>query len=756
MAFLIDVAVFPLSSFLSYVVDYGDQVPEVGEKILVPLGKREAFGYICTVHRDNVRAKELESAGIKIKEIGLKTPRFRCFSEELLNFYKWTAEYYGSPLSEVLETAIPTTYSPQTSLCYSLQTDEDVKGKKQKEILCFLKEQATQEAHLPEIVKNISSPHKALKSLVEKGVLVCKSVEREMRSISSSADTWAPKSIVLTDDQEVLFQKIKASINQSTFSSFLLHGVTGSGKTEVYIAATKEALLLGKSVLILVPEIALTPQLVERFRAQLDTSVAVLHSGISQRKRWEAWSSLANGDVRVAIGARSAIFAPIHDLGLVIVDEEHDSSFKQNEGLRYNARDLALARAKLYECCVVLGSATPSLESYWRAKTGKLSLLSLANRPFALSSLKIRLVDLNQLKPWDYASPSLSSELFNEISSALGNKEQIFLLYNRRGYSQCMKCEGCGFVLKCPYCSVSLTFHNSYSDLLCHYCGFRCSPPKMCSEWNKHSRESREEFLLSCKAKNGESPSPMTGVGSGTQKVFEEISELFPHAKVGRLDRDSVKNEQDFRQLMQSVREGEVDILVGTQMLAKGHDLPKVTVVGIIDCDVGIHMPDFRSSERTFQLLTQAAGRAGRAKKEGRVILQTRSPHNSSVRKTLEQDFLGFIEHELDSRRELSYPPFCRLLRIIASSEDEELARSHLESVKVYLQKHHQDLLSQSRILGPTSTPITKIKSRWRYHLLLKSTSATVLVRVAHLIRGIPKKSKNVRVAIDLDPQDML
>jgi primosomal protein N' (replication factor Y) (superfamily II helicase) len=754
---LIEVAIPPLEKLFSYSVAQKDvEHIVVGLKIEVPFGRRRVVGYICRIHHEVSLRQSLEQQGVQIKEVSISQGGTYCFNDELLVFYEWIAEYYAATLSEVVDTAIPSTVKLEESEWFQLIADSSPRSQKQKAIIEYLKLQPQHRATYTSLREFFGNCRPILTRLERKGTLLS-TRERQISSLSAKTDSqWAPTSMSLTEKQQKASDILCQNIMKKEFKSFLLHGITGSGKTEVYIAATRAALALGRGVLVLVPEIALTPQLVERFRAQLKVPIAVLHSDVSKSVRWAGWASLLDGSCRVALGARSAIFAPVQNLGLIVVDEEHDSSFKQSESLRYNARDLALTRGSLSGSTVVLGSATPSLETFWRANAGKSELIQLTERPFDSSATTIRLIDLNQLKPWDYKSSSISVILYNEIKAALDKSEQIFLLYNRRGFSQFIQCESCGYVLQCPFCSVSLTYHNSNDILLCHYCGYEKKAPQLCSELQVSSTEHQTRISLSCKFRQGEAVSALVPRGSGTQRVHQELAELFPKAHIGRLDRDSVKHEKHVRQLMKAVRDREIDILVGTQMLAKGHDLPEVTVVGIIDCDVGIHIPDFRAAERTFQLLTQAAGRAGRAHKSGKVILQTRSPYNTSIRKTVEQDYRGFVDIELQARKELAYPPFSRMLRIIASSEKEGESLYHLNQIVMYLRQHHASLLENVRLLGPTTAPIPKIKSRWRSHLLLKSSSATILVKLAHLVKSIPSPNKKLRLALDIDPQDML
>jgi primosomal protein N' (replication factor Y) len=518
--------------------------------------------------------------------------------------------------------------------------------------------------------------------------------------------------------------------------------VTGSGKTEVYLALIIQALRLGRSALVIVPEIALTPQLTERFTSRLKQGVAVLHSGLKPKERWRHWTDLAAGRVSVAIGARSALFAPLDNIGVIVVDEEHDSSFKQGEGIRYHARDLALVRAKLCSCPVILGSATPSLETYQNSLSGKYLHLHLTQRYHAAADSRFTVIDLNKVKPWEMKTKSISPLFFSSLHQALTQGGQAFVLYNKRGFASYLQCSSCEHVLGCPHCSVTLTFHRHSNSLLCHQCNFSMVPPVVCAGCGAHEAIDKPGEPVFAQR------------GSGTERVHEEISALFPQARVATLDRDSASTIADYVDILGRVRNREVDILVGTQMIAKGHDLPGVTFVGIVDCDVGLHLPDFRAAERSFQLLTQVAGRAGRRTEQGHVVLQTRVPSHPSLTMTASANYVQFAEHELSLRRQLGYPPFRKLLRIVVSCADRPQALQASAALAKTAQhfSSHRDI----SILGPAPAPIEKIRTLWRYHLLLKASSAAELQHLMKQIKQLHPSSADVRIAYDLDPHEML
>ncbi len=453
---------------------------------------------------------------------------------------------------------------------------------------------------------------------------------------------------------------------------------------------------------------------------------------------------LVEGEVKIAIGARSAIFAPLSEIGLIIIDEEHDASFKQEEGIRYNARDLAVARAKLCNCPVILGSATPSLESLLNAHRRRYSYIPLNSRHGSSKVPTIEIIDLNLLKPWNMPSANISPVLAERLSETLIKGEQAFILYNRRGFASYLQCSECAYVIQCPRCSVSLTLHKKLNLILCHMCGHSQSIPSKCERTSLEMKDGAT-YPKTC---NGE----FKQRGAGTERVYEELLKLYPSAKIARLDRDSVSSEKEYREVLQRLRDQEIQILVGTQMIAKGHDIPNVTLVGVVDCDIGLHFPDFRAAERTYQLLTQVAGRAGRGEKCGFVVLQTRLPLHPSLLTTKNNDFMGFAKGELNLRKSLNYPPFCRLLRVVASSEDSELALHSLMEIKKEIPTEGFNV----QLLGPVAAPLAKVKDRWRHHLLIKAQSARELQTVLKIAKDSASKRKNVRVTFDLDPQDML
>jgi primosomal protein N' (replication factor Y) (superfamily II helicase) len=540
----------------------------------------------------------------------------------------------------------------------------------------------------------------------------------------------------LTEPQAAALAAVRGSLAESRFAPFLLHGITGSGKTEVYLHAIAEVLQRGRTAIVLVPEISLTPQLSARFRARFGDQVAVLHSGLSDGERFDEWHRLRSGAAQIALGARSAVFAPVANLGIVVVDEEHDPSFKQEEGVRYHARDVALVRAQRSGALCVLGSATPSLESFYGARSGRYRLLSLPGRATARPLPEVDLVDLRVYRPEGDAM--LTAPLASAIESTLSNGDQVILFLNRRGFSTFVICRRCGHAFRCSHCSVSLTYHRAIERLLCHYCGYAEPVPTACPECGGKQTIERK--------------------GIGTEKVAAAVQERFPGARIARLDRDSAAG-AGLQNVLAAVARREVDILVGTQMVTKGHDFPGVTLVGVLCADTGLSLPDFRAGERTFQLLTQVAGRAGRGDRPGKVMIQTFQPQALPVAAARTHDYHRFFQAEASARAELDYPPSGHLIAIRLDGCD---ADSVVRAARKLGQ--HAEALKAARqaavtILGPVEAPLGRIKGRTRWHLWLRGSDRKTVRRFVReliaLIDGVVCPA-SVRVTVDVDPVSAL
>ncbi len=531
----------------------------------------------------------------------------------------------------------------------------------------------------------------------------------------------------LTLDQEIAFEKISVAVNEGEYAPFLLHGVTGSGKTEVYLRVIQEAIAKGKEALVLVPEISLTPQLVKRFRARFGNQVAVIHSALSDGERFDAWRMASRGEVKVVIGARSAIFAPLSNIGIIIVDEEHENSYKQEEAPAYNARDLSLVLGRMTNSAVILGSATPCVESYSNALKNRYTYLTLPLRVEDRSLPKIEVVDMKK-----EAGEIFSEMLKRSLISNFEDGKQTILFLNRRGYSGLLICHSCGEILKCPNCTVSLTYHVEDKSIKCHMCGLS------------------ERTIPNCQ-NCGEG---VKGLGIGTQKVEEEVKRILPNSTVARMDRDTASGKNKLMRLYSRLERGEIDVLIGTQMVAKGHDLPGVTLVGVISADISLGIPDFRSGERTFQLVTQVAGRSGRGDHPGVVIVQSYNPDHPSIVYATTQDSKAFLEQELKLREQLKYPPSSRLVNIrfsgIIEQDTESVVRESGKLARAMISKLP---VGAVEILGPSPCPIYKIRNRFRFQMLLKSSNSAMLHSISRqLLTAISKMSSNVRYSADVDP----
>ncbi len=539
------------------------------------------------------------------------------------------------------------------------------------------------------------------------------------------------KDIELTDEQNYALEKIK----QSDEGAFLLHGITGSGKTEVYVNAVK-ALPENREAIILVPEIAITTQMIDRFRSRFGDSVVFYHSGLSLGERILQWKKIRDGKVRVVIGVRSAVFAPLTSLGLIVVDEEQEASYKQFEGLRYNARDVALARAQLEKTKIILGSATPSMEAFYAAGKGKFTYLELTRRIHEKPLPRVDIIDMTKA---DKHTFSFSNTLLDSLKESISSGQQAMIMLNRRGYSPFFMCTDCGHTYKCPACSITLIYHKDTKTLNCHYCGSHLEPQDVCPV----CQGTQVKYL-----------------GTGTQRVEEDLKLVLPDLSFRRMDRDTTQKKLAHYRIIRQMEERKIDLLLGTQMVAKGHDFPDVTLSAIVSADIALNLPDFRSAERAFQLFTQMAGRSGRGDVSGRAIIQTYEPEHYVFEYVRDHDYKNFYKKEIALRKELSYPPFSKLLRIILSFKTKETAKS---SIKVIANRIKGMLPSLNRhgaggieILGPAPAPIEKIRNHWRWHIILKGKNAKSLRHTASLILEKVNDMKAMKIDIDVDPINMM
>ncbi len=549
-----------------------------------------------------------------------------------------------------------------------------------------------------------------------------------------------------TAEQKVVLDEVKAALEARAFASFLLHGVTGSGKTEVYLQAAAHVLERGGTALLLVPEIGLTPQFLARFRARFgERTVAVLHSGLTERERFDEWLRIRSGEAALVVGPRSAVFAPVERLRLVVVDEEHDGSYKQEEGLRYNARDVALVRARRADAVVILGSATPSLETLHNAREGRHALVSLPSRVSGRSLPEIELVDLREhpVSDPDAAAASLSPPMRDAIQSNWEAGGQTILLLNRRGFATTVVCTSCGKHFRCSECDISLTYHGRSHQVSCHWCGQSSVLPESCP-----SCGDRGSLHL---------------LGHGTERLEEGMLSLWPSLRVDRMDSDTTRSRSSHRRILDRFRTGEVDVLVGTQMVAKGHDFPRVTLVGVLHADSALHMPDFRASERTFQLISQVAGRAGRGDRPGRVLVQTWHPKHHAIQLAMEHDFDSFADREMRLRQGLWYAPFARLAMFRVSARQERTGQVAAMLCRDRVETAAREVVTgpaQLRVMGPSPSPVYKARGRFRWQVMVKAcdhrTLSRLLARLSLLVDEIKKQGDSARLVIDRDPVSML
>ena len=567
-----------------------------------------------------------------------------------------------------------------------------------------------------------------LKSALPPGITQ-KYVDRFDGALSADVPPSAP--FLLTTDQLTALYAIQEA---KGFRTVLLHGVTGSGKTEVYIQAAENTIAHGKTCLILVPEIGLTPQLVERFADRFPGRTAVLHSGLTKKQRIDEWLRIRGECAPIVVGTRSAVFAPLSRLGLIVVDEEHETSYKQEETPRYNARDVAVVRAKKTDAIVVLGSATPSMESFQNSESKKFTYVHMANRVEDRPLPAVEIVNMREEYSIAGKQTVFSRRLLEVIEQRLELGEQSMVLLNRRGFAAFLLCRHCGFNFQCTSCSVAMTYHRGIHRLLCHYCGQARQPPSKCTECGS-------EYVQF--------------VGEGTERIESDLRELFPAARIGRIDRDTMRHVRDFERVLGGFRRGEIDVLVGTQMIAKGHDFPQVTLVGVLAADAALSMPDFRAAERTFQLLTQVAGRSGRGDRPGEVIIQSFFPDHYTFQLACTQRFEDFYARESRYRKAMFYPPFTALAGIVVTNRDKEAAAGAARGVGDFLNRVRTDTV---RILGPAPAPLERVKQVHRYQLLIKASSRPPLHRLLEQLRAYLEEQKlgSTRVFIDVDPVSLL
>lgn len=660
--------------------------------------------------------------------------------EDLSRLVTFMSSYYVTPLGVAARTAMPALFSrrlpkPTRRLVFVRPPSSPPRSARVQALLAALEAAGSlEEAEARKVAPGTSE---AIRRYLRQGVLA---IEEDHRPPSLSAQPEATRTQVrrptLTRYQADALERVTSALDKG-FTTFLLHGVTGSGKTEVYLRAIENVRERGRGALVLVPEIALTVELRKRFEERFGAEVAVLHSALPEAQRAAAWEGALQGRLPILVGARSAVFAPVQNLGLVVVDEEHDPSYKQQEHLRYNARDLAVVRASFAQCPVVLGSATPSLESFGNTHTGKAIYISMPERVQRRPLPEVRFVDLRYEAPIG-AGRIFSTTLLEALRDTVGRAESAILFLNRRGFGRFVLCKTCGQAVQCPNCSITLTHHSRPERLNCHYCDHSAPVPDACPACGSSE----------CEA-----------VGFGTERLEEEVSGLVPGARCARLDSDTATG-RGLDRILSRFRAGEVNVLVGTQIVAKGHDFPLVTLVGVLLADQSLAFPDFRASERTFQLLTQVAGRAGRGDRPGLVVIQTYNPSQVALRFAANHDYVGFAVVEDRIRRERGYPPYAHLATIEVSSPDSREARDEADRIRDYLDRFRTLEGQASRdltILGPASASIERLKGRTRIQMLLKSRSRAVLNRVLwRLVRTVGTGHGSLRIHVDVDPVSLM
>lgn len=692
---------------------------KVGMRVVVPFGKQTLEGFVLKIYEN--KDVSLEN---KLKEIISIVDTYPILNEELLTLGKYISKTtlcslmtsYQAMLPKALKAKKKVNMTPKydTYICinYGMYNNDIKFNASQEKILELLKENKKVKK---EVLNKISVS--SVNTLLKKNILLEEKEENYRYNLINEEKI----KFNLNEEQQKVYKEIFNSIN--TNETFLLYGVTGSGKTNVYMKVIEDVIKNNKTAILLVPEISLTPQIIKRFTSYF-SNIAVLHSGLSDGEKYDEWRKINEGKVNIVIGARSAIFAPLKNIGVIIIDEEHSQTYKQENNPRYNAIDIAKERCKYHNCPLILGSATPSLESFARAKKNVYKLLELKNRYNNNTMPKVEIIDMN--KEFKKASGYFSNTLIDQIKETLERKEQVILFLNRRGYSSFLTCSSCGYVEKCPNCDISLTYHKSSNMLRCHYCGYATKRKKLCPKC-------QEEFK---------------DYGIGTEKVEEELKSLIKDAKIIRMDVDTTTTKNAHAKIINSFLEEKYNILVGTQMIAKGLDFPNVTLVGVLNADIGLNFPDFRSSEITFSLLNQVLGRSGRGNKEGKVLIQTFNPEHYAIAYTKNHDYLGFYNEEMKIRKILKYPPYYYICSIKIISKDYNLASKSSYDVVNYLKQN----IKNEIILGPSVCNVFKLNNNYRFQIIIKYKDVNNILEYLTNIEHHYFNKKDIKVEIDFNP----
>jgi primosomal protein N' (replication factor Y) len=711
----------------------------VGKRVLVPFNNREIIGFVMGLK------EESNINGVK--------PVYRVLDQEpvinadLVKLAKWIAQRYFCQQVQVLKSLLPEkikSFKTNETKYYSLSGRQDeieevmekskIKAPVQYAILNYLAKQSGQPVEHNQLKNELGHVSEALKALIAKKLVRS---EKRVANLDPFQDREFVKraSLMPNDEQAWAIQNISGALLSNQYSSWLLYGITGSGKTEVYLQVIVQALKQNKDTILLVPEISLTPQTVERFKERFGNLVAVMHSKLTAGEKLDQWWKIKTGQVKIVVGARSAIFAPFNNLGLIIIDEEHDASYKQEETPRYHTKEVAMYRGQLSNSVLVLGSATPSLESFYEADKKEHQLLSLTYRTRGNLLPEVKIVDLREELRRGNRS-IFSMVLQEDILDRIAKREQIILFLNRRGYSTFVNCRECGYVAGCPHCTVSLTLHSVGNILKCHYCDYSRGIPLKCPKCGS---------------------SYIRHFGVGTQKVEEEVKKAFPHARVLRMDVDTTRKKGSHEKILDLFRYGRADILIGTQMVAKGLDFPRVSLVGVLAADLSLNLPDFRACERTFQLVVQVSGRAGRDEIPGKVIIQTYLPENYAINCAKEHDYLKFYQLELGHRRKLGYPPFSKLVRIVVVGSQSKSVELHIGQLSKKIQDFiDRNKLTKIKMFGPMPAPISKLRNQYRWHILLNDVSEELFPYLKKITDYYHTQQQQIKLIVDVDPRQVM
>jgi len=725
-----------------------------GTRVLVPLHKRQVTGVVLSIVD--------ESPHSEVKDLSEILDDQPIIDAELLKLAQWISQYYLVPLGDVIATILPPNSRRESQRVVTLLQTEAVPDDELEAGILRELSKHKGKIRLKTLIRLLSGRHIAriLAKLESRGVVsqaehLAKIRPRKVPLLSIPRRDIAPATVRLNSQQAFAMDTVTAGIDRGGFETFLLHGITGSGKTEIYLRAMAYACERGRRSIILIPEISLTPQLLDQMHRHFPGKVGVLHSALTDAERWAQWWRILRGEVDVVVGARSAVFAPLTNIGLIIVDEEHDSSYKQEEGLRYNGRDVAVVRGKQLGCPVLLGSATPALESYENCRQGRYKLVEMTERVEQRPLPAVETIDMRHEfvksavpdKPFEslpkiakkLAKPRLMAESFiAAVKQNYLDKRQTLIFLNRRGFANFLQCGLCGHVWHCPHCSVTLTLHLRRRMLACHHCDYRREMSDVCPECRNPS---------------------LAPVGTGTEQVEEAFRQLIPEARVARMDRDTTRKRGSQEALIRRWEHGDIDILIGTQMITKGHDVAGVTLVGALSADLSLNLPDFRAAERTFQLLSQVAGRAGRGSDPGRMVIQTYSPDHYAIQHLPAHDYKGFFAIESEFRRALNYPPFAKLINLRFDGPKADEVEKRAKSVAAQLrqlQVREPKFNPGIEVLGPAAAPIEKLRDRFRWQLLLKGKNSASLLEFASHARKLSPDSRAGRLQIDVDPYSML